>query len=453
MSQRNKKRLIIMGAAGRDFHNFNTCFKNNLSIEVVAFTATQIPYIQNRIFPPDLSGALYPDGIPIYPEEDLPRLIRDEAIDEVVFSYSDVSHHHLMHRAAICTALGADFLLIGAERTMIRSTKPVISVCAVRTGCGKSAVTRLIAGILKEAGLRTVVLRHPMPYGDLSKKNVERFESYTELELAECTLEEMEEYGPLIEEGITVYAGIDYYKVLRLAEKEADVIIWDGGNNDLPFIRPDIEFVLADPHRPNHELLYYPGEANIRRADCIIINKVETASEANLKKVRKNVAMINPNAKVVLTRSTITLEGEVQGREVLVIEDGPTVTHGGMSYGAGIIAARNAGLIPVDPRPYAVGSIKETLDKYTHLTEVVPSLGYSREQIQDLEQTINATVCDAVLVATPVNLCKVIKINKPAFRVTYAVSDQEKAGLLRILTGFIQRVHLNNNKGKEKTAG
>jgi len=435
-----KKKIIIMGAAGRDFHNFNMLYRQDPACEVAAFTAAQIPFISNRIYPPGLSGPLYPAGIPIFPEEELESLIKKYKIDEVVFSYSDVSHEYVMHRASLCIALDADFTLLGAEKTMLKSGRPVVSVCAVRTGCGKSGITRFIARALKEAGKTPVVIRHPMPYGDLAAQSAQRFATHGDMKAASCTIEEMEEYEHLIEEGVTVYAGVDYKVILEEAEKEAAVIIWDGGNNDLPFIRPDLELVAIDPHRAGHELKYHPGEANLRRAQCVIINKADTAPEGAVEAVRRNVQSVNPLASVVLTASKITVDGPIDGRDVLVIEDGPTLTHGGMEYGAGIIAARTFGARPVDVRPYAIGSIRKILEQFPRLENLLPAMGYSKEQIKELEETINRTPCDLVLMATPVNLANVMEIKKTAVRVRYDVVDMESPGLKGVLERFIDGI-------------
>jgi predicted GTPase len=437
-----KRRIIIMGAAGRDFHNFNVCFRDDPSFEVVAFTAAQIPFIQNRVYPKELAGTLYPDGIPVYPEEELPRLIEEKNIDEVVFSYSDVSHNYVMHRASLAAALGANFTLLAAERTMLKSKKPVISVCAVRTGCGKSGVTRFVAGLVSAAGKRPVAVRHPMPYGDLLKQNVQRYSTMKEVKKCGCTIEEREEYEPLVGAGVTVYTGVDYAEILKRAEREADIILWDGGNNDLPFIKPDLELVVADPLRPGHELHYWPGEANLRRADCVILNKVNSAHAINIDIVLDNVKKVNPGAKIVRTASNITVESKksIKSKKVLVIEDGPTLTHGGMGYGAGMMAAIAHDAVPIDPRPYAVGSIKEAMTKYHELVNLIPAMGYSKEQIKELQETVNNTPCDAVLVATPVNLAALIKLKKPVIRVSYEIADMEEPGLKGVVEEFLQRV-------------
>jgi predicted GTPase len=442
-----KKRIIIMGAAGRDFHNFNVLYRNDPSFHVVAFTAAQIPFIQDRTYPKELAGPDYPEGIPIYPEEELPHLIKGKNVDAVVFSYSDVSHNEVGHKASIAAATGADFVLLGSERTMLKSEKPVISVCAVRTGCGKSGVTRFVGGIVSGTGKRPVAIRHPMPYGDLLKQRSERYSTLDDVKNCNCTIEEMEEYEPLVNSGITVYAGVDYEEILRRAEGEADIILWDGGNNDLPFIKPDLELVVVDPLRPGHELLYWPGEANLRRADCVVINKAGSAKTADIQTVVRNVKDTNYRAEIVLTESKVfvTDPGAIKNKKVLVIEDGPTLTHGGMAYGAGITAAALYGAEPVDPRPYSVGSIKDTLRKYPHLENLVPAMGYSKEQIWELEKTVNSTPCDAVLVATPVNLANIITLERPVVRVSYEVRDMDvggrTGGLRGVIEKFLEKVH------------
>lgn len=430
-----------MGAAGRDFHNFNLCFRNNPAYQVVAFTAAQIPFIQNRTYPKELTGVLYPDGIPIYPEERLASLIKEYKADEVVFSYSDVSHEYVMHRAAIAVSLGANFVLLSAENTMLKANKPVISVCAVRTGCGKSGVTRHVCKILIHRGKKTVAIRHPMPYGDIIKQKVQRFASHADLIKYNCTIEEREEFEPLIDEGITVYAGVDYADILKEAEKEADVIVWDGGNNDLPFMKPDLEIVILDPHRPGHELKYYPGEVNFRRADVLIINKMDTAKSSYVDVIIKNIKEINPEADVIYAASTIkTANGDlIKNKKALVIEDGPTLTHGGMTYGAGIVAAeRYHASETVDPRPYAVGSIKQALSLYPDIKNLIPAMGYSSRQIEDLEHTINNTPCDLVLLATPVDLARIIKINKPTVRISYEIEEMGKPTVADVVERFLK---------------
>ncbi len=421
-----KKRVLIMGAAGRDFHNFNVCFRDNEAFEVVGFTATQIPDIEGRLYPPELAGSLYPQGIPIYPEEDLEKLIVEKDIDIAVFSYSDVSHEYVMHRASRAIAAGADFLLLGSKGTMIKSQKPVISVCAVRTGSGKSQTTRRVAEILKKLGKKTAVIRHPMPYGDLRKQVVQRFASYEDLDRHNCTIEEREEYEPHIDRGNVVYAGVDYGKILAEAEKEADVILWDGGNNDLPFYRPDLHIVVADPLRPYHEVTYHPGEANLRMADVVVINKIDSAYPEDVQIVRENIIESNPKAIIIEAASPIVVDdGDmIRGKKVLVVEDGPTLTHGEMSFGAGVVAAQKYGAAElVDPRENAVGTIKETFEKYPQIGQLLPAVGYSDKQLRDLEETINRTQADLVVVATPIDLGRVIKINKPYVRVRYDLQE------------------------------
>lgn len=432
-------RTLIMGAAGRDFHNFNLVFRKDATYEVVAFTATQIPNIEGRVYPPELAGDLYPKGIPIHPEEELADLIDRYKIDHVVFSYSDVSHEYVMHKAAEVVAAGADFRFIGARSTMLKSRVPVISVCAVRTGCGKSAATRKVSSLLKSKGRRVVVVRHPMPYGDLAKQQAQHFATLEDLKKYNCTIEEMEEYEPHIMNGVAVYAGVDYEKVLTEAEKEAEIIVWDGGNNDLPFFKPDLEIVLVDPHRPNHELRYFPGEANFRRAGVIVISKIDTAKSDNVKIVRENIRRVNPKALIIEAALPFTVEGaeHICGRRVLVIEDGPTVTHGEMRYGAGMLAAERFGAAEiVDPRPYLVGSLAEAFEQYPFIGKLLPSIGYGEEQIKDLETTINRTPCDIVLFATPIDLRRVVRIGPPAYRVTYEMQEIGKPSLEEALKNF-----------------
>jgi len=425
-----------MGAAGRDFHNFNVSFKDNEDYEVVAFTATQIPNIDDRKYPSELAGRLYPDGIPIYDEKELTKLIKDHRIDEVVFSYSDVSHEYVMHKASEVQAAGANFIILGAGQTMLKSKVPVIAVCAVRTGCGKSAATRRICQILKEAGKKAVAIRHPMPYGDLVKQKAQRFETYEDLALHDCTIEEMEEYEPHIEQGTIVYAGVDYEAILRKAEDEADIIIWDGGNNDLPFYKPDVHITLVDPHRPGHEVTFYPGETNLILADIVIISKEEFADAENIIKVKDSIKKTNPGASVIDASLHITVENpeRIKGRRVLAVEDGPTVTHGGMTYGAAVMAAREYGAsILVDPRLFAVRSIKETFNKYPDINNLLPAMGYDRKQILELEETINQTDCDIVITGTPIDLGKIIRINKPIVRAKYELQELSKPGLSDII--------------------
>lgn len=434
-----KRRVIIMGAAGRDFHDFNTLYRNDPSCEVVCFTAAQIPFIQDRVYPPELSGPLYPAGIPIHPEENLAELIKAENIDMVAFSYSDVTGEYIMERASLCTSLGADFVLHGVDRTLLKSAKPVVTVCAVRTGCGKSGITRLIARLASEAGRKAVAIRHPMPYGDLKKQICQRFATVDDIKAADCSIEEREEYEPLVTAGTVVFAGVDYEKILRAAEAEADLIIWDGGNNDAPFIKPTLELVVADPLRPGDELKYYHGLTNLRRAGCVIINKAQSATDEAIKEVVKDIRSVNPGALIIKTASEVTVEGDISGKRVLVVEDGPTLTHGGMNFGAGIAAAKKYDAHPVDVRPYAVGTIKETLKRFPHLTNLLPAMGYSAEQVKELEQTINSTPCDAVLVATPVDLARIIDIKKTAVRVRYEVTDIESPGLAGLIKEFLSK--------------
>ncbi|HME45110.1 MAG TPA: cyclic 2,3-diphosphoglycerate synthase [Syntrophorhabdales bacterium] len=420
------EKVIIMGAAGRDFHNFNVYFRDNRRYNVIAFTAAQIPGIEGRLYPPELSGPLYPQGVPIYPEAALAQLIRQHGIDLVSFCYSDVPHLEVMHRASLVTAEGADFILLGATYTMLRSKKPVVAVCAVRTGAGKSQTTRKVCDVIKELRKRVVVVRHPMPYGDLRTQIVQRFASFEDFEKHHCTIEEREEYEPLVDKGIVVYAGVDYDLILKEAEKEADVIVWDGGNNDTPFYHPDVHIVLFDPHRPGHELSYYPGESNMLMADIAVINKVGTAPRENVERVRDNIRRYAPRADIVCAQSPVLVSHPelIQGKRVLVVEDGPTLTHGGMAYGAGVIAAQEHGASEiVDPRPYAQGTIGETYRLYPHIGPLLPAMGYSPRQISDLEETINRAVCDLVLFATPIHLTRILSINKPTLRVRYEYKD------------------------------
>ncbi len=431
-----RTRVIIMGAAGRDFHNFNCFFRDNEAYEVVAFTATQIPNIEGRRYPPALAGSLYPDGIPILPEEELPDLIRTFDVDQVVFAYSDVSHEYVMHRASIALAVGADFWLMGPKATQLKSSKPVVAVGAVRTGCGKSQTTRRVADILREMGKKVVVVRHPMPYGDLVAQAVQRFATYEDLDRYQCTIEEREEYEPHLDRGIIVYAGVDYERILRQAEAEADIIVWDGGNNDIPFFKPDFQIVVTDPHRPGHELRYHPGETNLRQANVVVINKIDTADLANIATVRENVMAVNPGAVLIEAASPIFVEnpGAIRGKSVLVVEDGPTLTHGEMAYGAGVVAARRFGAAEIiDPRPYAVGSIVETYEKYPTTGPVLPAMGYSPEQVRELEETINNTPSDLVIIATPIDLRRVVEIHRPTDRVRYELQEIGRPTLYDVL--------------------
>jgi len=431
-----KKRVLIMGAAGRDFHNFNTCFRDNHDYEVVAFTATQIPNIEGRRYPPALSGKLYPDGIPILSEDDLSEIIEKESIDVVVFSYSDVSHEYVMEKGSQVMAAGADYMFLSPTHTQIRAKVPAISVCAIRTGCGKSQTSRKLVSLLKERGKKVVAIRHPMPYGDLAEQAVQRFASYDDLDRHNCTIEEREEYEPYIDKGLVVYAGVDYEAIVRQAENEADVIVWDGGNNDMPFIVPDVEITVLDPLRPGQERTYYPGETNFLTADVLVINKYLQASSEQLDIVRENIRMFNPQAKVIKGASKITVDDPagVKGKKVLVIEDGPTLTHGGMSYGAGMVAADEfeAAQI-VDPRPYAVGSIKEAYTRYPQLGKLIPALGYYEDQLSDLEESIRATPCDLVLIGSPIDIRRVIEVDKPSMRVRYELAEIDKPDLNSIL--------------------
>jgi predicted GTPase len=431
-----RRRVIIMGAAGRDFHNFNTVFREDPAAEVVAFTATQIPNIEGRRYPAELAGAGYPKGIPIHGEEELPKLIRALDADQVVFAYSDVSHLTVMHKASIVLAAGADFRLIGPKASMIRSRVPVVSVCAVRTGSGKSQTTRRVIRILRERGKRVVAVRHPMPYGDLVRQRVQRFATMEDLDTHRCTIEEREEYEPHIASGGVIYAGVDYGAILAEAEKEADVIVWDGGNNDLPFYVPDVEIVVADPHRPGHELSYHPGEANLRRAHAIVINKIDTADAAGIAAVRASIRDANPEAVVVDAASPISVDdpAAIRGKRVLAIEDGPTLTHGDMTYGAGVVAAMKYGAAAiVDPRPYTVGTITETFQKYPGIGTLLPAMGYGDGQMRDLEASVDRTPCDLVLIATPIDLRRVIKIGKPAMRVGYELQEIGRPDLADVL--------------------
>lgn len=430
-------RVIIAGAAGRDFHDFNTYFRANERYKVLAFTATQIPNIEGRRYPPELAGPLYPDGIPIYPEADLTELIKKMDVNEVVFSYSDVSHEYVMHLASRVLAAGADFKMLGPNRTMLKARKPVVSICAVRTGSGKSQTSRRVVSILKSMGFAGVVaVRHPMPYGNIADQAVQRFASYSDLENQKCTIEEREEYEPYIDMGAVIYAGVDYSEILKKVEEEADIIVWDGGNNDLPFFVSDFHIVVADPHRPGHELRYHPGETNLRRADVVVINKVDTADHQNVVKVQKNIRLVNPKAIIIKAASPIMVEDPtgIRDKRVLVVEDGPTLTHGEMTYGAGYVAAINFDAREiVDPRPYAVRSIAKTYETYPNTGPVLPAMGYGDKQIKDLEETINQTPIDLVLIATPINLGQLVKIKKPSQRVRYKLQEIGQPTLAELL--------------------
>lgn len=433
------KKVVIMGAAGRDFHNFNTYFRDNEEYEVIAFTAAQIPDIVGRKYPTALAGDLYPDGIPIKYEEELPRLIEEEQVDQVVFSYSDVSHQYLMERASLVNAEGADFCLLGPESTMISSSLPMITVTAVRTGCGKSQTTRRVTDVLRAQGKQVVVIRHPMPYGDLEKQKCQRFEKLKDLDKHDCTIEEREEYEPHIDRGNIVYAGVDYGEILARAEDEGDVIVWDGGNNDFPFYRPDFSIVLADPLRAGHEKTYYPGNISLRMADLILINKVETATPEDVNSIRESVEQFNPEAQIMEAASPIFVKKPevIKGKRVLVIEDGPTLTHGGMKFGAGTLAAKKFGASEiVDPKPFAVGSIEETYRTYPQIGNLLPAMGYGKKQISDLEKTIKEAAPEAVVIGTPIDLRRLIDFDVPTTRVTYELQELGKPGLDEVLNSL-----------------
>ena len=437
----NRERVLIMGAAGRDFHTFNVCFRDHPEYEVVAFTAAQIPGIEDRRYPPSLSGSFYPGGIPIYPEEKLEQLILGEEIQQVIFAYSDVSHVTLMHLASRVLASGADFRLIGPERSFLSSSRPVISVCAVRTGCGKDSVVRRISALIRGHGLRPVVVRHPMPYGDLSRQAVQRFATVEDCDRQHCTIEEREEYEQHIAEGVVVYAGVDYARILDAAEKEADVILWDGGNNDWPFFRPDLEIVLVDPHRPGHELLYHPGETNLRRAQVLVVNKIDSAPVGGVEEVMNNIARINPAATVIQARSTVSVDEPdlIRGKRVLLIEDGPTLTHGEMAYGSGSVAAHRYGAAAVvDPKPFARGSLIETFQRFPWVQRALPAMGYSQAQLDDLAATIAAVDCDTIIVASPVDLGRLIALPKPHCRARYDLEEIGHPALAEVISDFLR---------------
>ncbi len=437
-----KIKVLIMGAAGRDFHNFNTVYRDNELYDVVAFTATQIPNIDGRKYPAELAGKLYPNGIPIHAESELVTLIEKHNIDQVVFSYSDVNFNYVMERASISMATGADFMVLGTRQTMLQSKLPVIAVVAVRTGAGKSQTSRKVCKLLSAMGKRVVAIRHPMPYGDLVKQKVQRYATLEDMKRHNCTIEEMEEYEPHIASGTIIYAGVDYEAIIREAEKEADVIVWDGGNNDMPFYKTDLTITVTDPHRPGHELSYYPGETNLRLADVVVINKVETALPENITIVRDNIRHINPDATVIEAASPITVDDEsvILNKRVLVIEDGPTLTHGEMSYGAGVLAAKKFGAAEIiDPRPYAKASIAETFKKYPKTGTLLPAMGYGDEQLKDLEDTIKKTPCDSVIIGTPIDLRRVIKIDKPSTRVRYELDEITQPDLKEILTNLLKK--------------
>lgn len=438
----SKTKIIIMGAAGRDFHNFNTYFRENEDYEVVAFTAEQIPGIGDRMYPPELSGPLYPKGIKIYPEEKLPELIKEYEVEQCILAYSDLPHEVVGHKIAWVNSLGPDMRLMGPDTTMIKSKKPVIAICAVRTGCGKSQTSRRVNQILVDMGLKPVNIRHPMPYDpDLTTQIAQRYETLEDMDKYHCTIEEREEYEPMINMGVILYAGVDYGKILEQAEAEADVITWDGGNNDFSFYKPDLLIVITDPHRPSHEVTYYPGETNLRMADVVVINKVDTADYEDVEEVRENTMIVNPGAMIIEAASPLTIEDidKIKGKRVIVVEDGPTVTHGDMPYGAGYIAARKAGAEIVDPRPFAVGSIKDTFEKYPHLEDVLPAMGYGKKQIEELQQTINKADVDAVVIGTPIDLNRVVKIDKPNTRIRYDLQEIGKPDLEDILSDFVKK--------------
>jgi predicted GTPase len=441
----DKRNVIIIGAAGRDFHNFDTFYRDNTNFNVVAFTAAQIPDIEGRKYPAELAGKLYPKGIPIYAEEDLPQLIKDLQVDDCAFSYSDVSYQHVMSIGAIVQAAGASYVLLGPHDTMLKSTKPVISVGAVRTGCGKSQTSRRVIEILMGKGLKVVAIRHPMPYGDLVAQKVQRFAQIADLKKHDCTIEEMEEYEPHVVRGNVIYAGVDYEAILRAAEKDpdgCDVIVWDGGNNDFPFYIPDLHITVVDPHRPGHELRYYPGEVTLRLADVVVINKIDSADLAGIEEVRENINRLVPNAVVVDAASALDIDDPaiVKGKRVLVVEDGPTLTHGGMKYGAGMVAARKFGAVEfVDPRPYTVGRLAETFETYPDIGVLLPAMGYGEQQLKDLEATINKTDCDAVVIGTPIDLGRIIDIKKPHTRVYYNLQEIGKPDLTGVLEEFITK--------------
>jgi predicted GTPase len=433
----NRTRVLIAGAAGRDFHNFNLVYRGREEFHVVGFTATQIPNIEGRVYPPELAGELYPEGIPIWPEADLERMIARHAVDEVVFAYSDVTHEHVMHVASRALAAGAAYRLLSPRETMLTSSKPVVAVCAVRTGSGKSQTTRRVAALLREAGKRVAVLRHPMPYGDLAAQSVQRFERYEDLDAADATIEEREEYEPHLAEGNLVFAGIDYAAILDRAEQEADVILWDGGNNDTPFIKPNLHLVVVDPHRPGHELRYHPGETNLRMADVCVVNKVDSAPQEGVDAVLQSIRTLNEDATVVLAASPFHVEGDaaaIAGKRVLAVEDGPTLTHGEMTYGAAVLAARVHGAAElVDPRPFAVGSIAETFEAYPHVGTLLPAMGYGRQQMEELRETIARSDADLVLIGTPIDLRRIIELDKPALRVTYRLEEIGEPTLADVL--------------------
>jgi len=437
----SKIKVIIMGAAGRDFQNFNVYFRNNSNYEVVAFTATQIPDIAGRKYPAELSGLLYPEGIPIYSEEELPDLIRTKQIDQVILAYSDLPHQYVMDRASIILANGADFRLMGPKSTMLKSKLPVVSVCAVRTGCGKSQTTRKVTDILKKKGYKIAVIRHPMPYGDLREQIWQRYETHADLDRYNCTIEEREEYEPHLDRGNVLYAGVDYQEILRRAEEDVDIIVWDGGNNDIPFYKPDLHIVVTDPHRAGHEMTYYPGEVNLRMADVVVMNKIDTADLDKVNLLRENIHQLAPDAILIEAASPLTVDNPelIRGKKVLVVEDGPTLTHGEMKYGAGVVAAQKFGAKEIiDPRPYAVGTISQTYQKYPEIGTLLPAMGYGKKQIQELEETINTADCDLVIIGTPIDLTRIIKINKKSIRVKYELQEIGRPNLEEVLSQKIK---------------
>ena len=436
------RKVIVMGAGGRDFHNFNVAFREEPGVEVVAFTAAQIPGIDDRVYPPALAGRRYPRGIPVHPEEKLTELIREEGVDEVVFAYSDVSHEEVMHKASTVLAAGADFRLMGPKSTMVKSSKPVVAVCAVRTGCGKSQTSRAVGQILLDAGLKVALVRHPMPYHDLEAIRVQRFATLEAIDASHPTIEEREEYERPVEMGMIMYAGVDYAAILAMAQEEADVVIWDGGNNDFSFFTPDLTIVVIDPLRPGHARHYHPGEANLRMADVVVVNKIDSATPEQLEETMADVAELAPAATVIRAASPVVLEDgpSLEGRKVLVVDDGPTITHGGMPFGAGAVAARQAGAVPVDPRPYAVGSIAETLRRFPHITSVLPAMGYGDEQLRELEQTIDAVECEAVVAGTPMALARLVHVRHPIRQVTYALEEIGEPTLREVLAPVIPKV-------------
>jgi predicted GTPase len=435
------EKVIIMGAAGRDFHNFNIYFRDNPRYRVVCFTATQIPDIDGRVYPPELAGGMYPEGIPVFADSELERLIREAGVDLVVFSYSDITHNEVMHKASLVTAAGADFMIAGATYTMLPANRPVVAVCAVRTGCGKSQVSREVARVLKSAGRRVVIIRHPMPYGDLRAQAVQRFADYADLDRHRCTIEEREEFEPILDMGVVVYAGVDYGRILAAAEEEADILVWDGGNNDTPFYRPALHVTVFDPHRAGHELLYHPGETNMRMCDVAVINKVDTAPAGQVEAVRANIRACNPGARIVLAESPLRVDrpGLIRGKRVLVVEDGPTLTHGGMPNGAGTLAARQCGAAElVDPRPWLAGSLRDVFAAYPGMGAALPAMGYGPGQVRDLEATIAAVPCDAVVSGTPIDISRVVRIDKPVARVRYGHADHGQPTLASVLTEMLQ---------------